>query len=675
MVKLRQGLWAAGIFLLALAVRLFYLWQIRETPLTEILLIDSETYDRLAKLILSGEYRGEQTYAVNFLYPWFLAAIYAVGKTGTILIVQAVLDSLSCVIVYWLGCRLFSRPVGVLAGVVMALYGPLVFYTGALLTPTLITFLGLVAVSLLVKYNDTPRWPLVFAAGIVIGLATLTRGNNILLLVAGAIYLAVSLGSWRRTVRPAAVMTLGALLIVSVVTVRNYTVEGRMVPVSANYAALYVGHNPEATGLYAMPSFTEGAAFEDEVMGTREAVSEMLGRDVTLAESSQYLFNEGVRYAVSHPLEEVKLTARKFYFFWNRTESPTNLNYYFARDYSSLLGLLPLTFGLIAPLGLFGMWLSRREWRKHLLLYLYVLAVLATCLLFFLSAEYRIPVVPIVILFAAHAVIVLAGEMRGLVRPSKPAAAPAKRGAKKRSKAPPTISLWQRSLVQAVVSLPVLFVFSNVRTTLLAAQSLKRVDYLNFGTLYKNRGELDKAETLLRHSLAIDPRYGPAYATLSEVYRLRGDEMGAARFAQEGRRFQLSGQYERTPDPVAAVADSVLQLVEIYRAGDYPTALAGFERLRDHPEMARTPGLHLSLLNNIGLCHYKMGNLAAAESTYREILAVDSTYVRAHTNLGLVLEAMGRPSDAAAHYETALRIDPDNASARQKLARLLGTAE
>ena len=206
-VKLRQGLWAAGIFLFALAVRFIYLWQIRETPLTEILLIDSETYDRLARLILSGEYRGEQTYAVNFLYPWFLAAIYTVGKAGTVLIAQAVLDSLSCLLVYWLGCRLFSRPVGILAGVTMALYGPLVFYTGALLTPTLITLLGLVAVSLLVKFNETPRGPLVFAAGVVIGLATLTRGNNILLLIAGAIYLVVALGSWRRALWPATVMS------------------------------------------------------------------------------------------------------------------------------------------------------------------------------------------------------------------------------------------------------------------------------------------------------------------------------------------------------------------------------------------------------------------------------------------------------------------------------------
>jgi tetratricopeptide (TPR) repeat protein len=196
------------------------------------------------------------------------------------------------------------------------------------------------------------------------------------------------------------------------------------------------------------------------------------------------------------------------------------------------------------------------------------------------------------------------------------------------------------------------------------------VDYLNFGTLYKNRDELDKAEALLRRSLEIDPRYGPAYAALSDVYRRRGNEMEAARLAQQGRRFRLPGQYETETDPTAGVADSVLALVQIYRDGDYAAALAGFLRLQRHAQVEAEPGLRLSLLNNIGLCHYKMRNLPEAEITFREILAADPTYVRAHTNLGLVLEATGRREEALSHYETALRIDPTNRSARQKLDRL-----
>ena len=53
------------VFVFALALRVIYLWEIHDSPITELLLIDSETYDRLARLILSGEYPGEEVYAVN----------------------------------------------------------------------------------------------------------------------------------------------------------------------------------------------------------------------------------------------------------------------------------------------------------------------------------------------------------------------------------------------------------------------------------------------------------------------------------------------------------------------------------------------------------------------------------------------------------------------------------
>ena len=39
----------------------------------------------------------------------------------------------------------------------------------------------------------------------------------------------------------------------------------------------------------------------------------------------------------ANPVGELRLAARKFYYFWNRTESPTNLSFDFAREFSGLL--------------------------------------------------------------------------------------------------------------------------------------------------------------------------------------------------------------------------------------------------------------------------------------------------------------------------------------------------
>ena len=356
------------IFLFALGIRLLYIWQIKDAPLVEVLLIDSNTYDGLAKRILEGRYQGEEIYAVNVLYPWFLAAVYSIFKIATlpVLVVQVVLDAVNCVLVLWLGKQLFNLRTGMLAGALAAIFGPMIFYSGALLTPTLITFLGLTVLVLLVQYRSSPKWYVALIVGLIVGLATLARGNNLLLLGAGFLYFASLNRSWKLILQPTAWMLVGAFGVMSFINVRNYLVERQFVPISANYAAFYIGHNDEATGLYVLPELIETASFEGEVWGMRDAVSEIVGRPLTLAESAQFLFQSGVKYALTNPGREIELVARKFYYFWNRTESPTNLNYHFAQDFSWLLRLLPLTFGIIAPLALFGMWLTRSEWRKYL---------------------------------------------------------------------------------------------------------------------------------------------------------------------------------------------------------------------------------------------------------------------------------------------------------------------
>jgi tetratricopeptide (TPR) repeat protein len=644
----------------ALAVRLGYLLSLRGQPPGELLLIDSETYDRLARLILTGGLKGEEAYAMNFLYPFFLAGTYAVahGARVAALIAQAALDSTTCLIIYLAGLRLLDRGVAALAGATAALYAPLVFYAGAILTPTLVTFLAATTLLLLTHYQTRPRGPLALAAGLAAGLATLGRGNHLLLVPLGLVFFWLVAPSRKRALVHWLAMTLGLLLVLVPVTARNYGIERQWVPVAANYAAFYVGHNPGATGLYAMPSFTESARFESEVWGTREVVSKKLGRPVTLAESSRYLFREGLRYAIGHPVDELKLAARKFYFFWNRTESPTNLNYYFARDFSPLLRALPFAWAVVAPFALLGLWLSRRAARRFVLLYLFVALNLLTALLFFVSAEYRLPVIPALILLAASAAVWILRVLR---------------------------ERRYRALAPALVVLAIAFVFVNLRTPLLRAQSLKRVDYLNAGRLYLDRREYGKARAMLEKSAAIDPAYAPAYESLARLSHLQGNDLEAARLALQARRFAAGERRDSRPAgtppganyvpprasaPRSGVEDRLLELAALYQAGRWQDALRGFEALRVEAQARGDSELVLRLLNNTGLCHYKMGDLASAEATFSEIIRRSPAYVKAYNNLGLVRETQGRPGEAVAAYRQALKLDPANVVARRGLERL-----
>jgi Flp pilus assembly protein TadD len=63
-------------------------------------------------------------------------------------------------------------------------------------------------------------------------------------------------------------------------------------------------------------------------------------------------------------------------------------------------------------------------------------------------------------------------------------------------------------------------------------------------------------------------------------------------------------------------------------------------------------------------------DLAAAEQATRARVASDPSGPRAHRQLGLVLDAAGRPADARAALSRALALDPGDAVAEQVLAAL-----
>jgi len=644
--------WLEGVlvFAAALAVRLAFLAEVHGTPITQLLLIDSATYDRFAKLILSGGFRGEAVYSMNILYPYFLAGVYLVtGQSpDAVRILQAVLGALNCALVFALGARLFGRRAAWTAGLLAAFYPPGIFYTATLLTPVLIETCCLGTLLLLYRWLDTRRVLALVAAGLALGLAALGRGNSFLLVPFALLFFRSSAGTWRAALRPWAVFAGAAAWLLVLVLVRNFWVEREFVPVSANYAAFYIGHNPEATGLYTMPDFTETAAFEGEVLGTREALSRSEGRNLNLAEASSVLFDRGVGYLLGHPGAEAKLTLRKLYYFWNRTESPTNLNFHLAQDYSRILRRIPLGFGVIAPLALLGIFLSRRRARELLLLYLYASVYLVTCLLFFVSAEYRMPVVPVLLVFAGYALVRL-GELA--------------RGSTGRGRARTRAA---GALAGALLLLAPLAFACNVRDHRLSLQSLKRVDYYNLATLYKQQNDLDNAEAMLRRALAIDPAYPLAYASLAELELLRGNGDEASRYAALARRYG---------GPAAAGSDldrTRVEAEQLYLAGNYEQAEERFVALRDRYREAGNADSELSMMNNLGLCRYKLEQYEAAEATFREVISRDAGYVRAYNNLALVCEATGRTSEATEAYRTALRLDPGNRKAAAALARLTG---
>jgi predicted O-linked N-acetylglucosamine transferase (SPINDLY family) len=95
--------------------------------------------------------------------------------------------------------------------------------------------------------------------------------------------------------------------------------------------------------------------------------------------------------------------------------------------------------------------------------------------------------------------------------------------------------------------------------------------------------------------------------------------------------------------------------------GDLPEALAACQRL-----LSAFPG-SADAWNLTGLVAAARSELSAAVRFYRQALALDPTFVEAHSNLGAALSGMGRAPEALQSFQRALELRPADRAAFDNL--------
>ncbi|MFH1756107.1 MAG: tetratricopeptide repeat protein, partial [Candidatus Latescibacterota bacterium] len=435
----RIHLIAAGIFVLALALRLLHLWAMRSSPFFDHLVVDSVDFDARAVAILQGSWREEGAFYQAPLYPLFLAAVYKIFGHSLLAarLVQAVLGSLTAVLVYYAGRRLpgngAGARVGVVAGVLAATYAMAIHFDGEILRPALVMFLAMLSLLLLLSAssrgnadqsasskNRAGRWDAASvmiwaAAGLVLGLAAVARPTLLLFIPLAAVWVYVRGG--RNSVLPKSVarnsapraaaalaVLLCALIPVAVVTAVNYSRSRNFVPVSYNGGInFYLGNNADY----------------EQTIGIRPGIRwDLLYREAGVdpvthpADWSRYYYGKAARYIQSDPSGYAALLAKKLVLFWNGHEIERNMAFSHAAGLSPLMKYPLVSFRWIAPLALVGLILA---WRRRVgmgLPALLLLSQMAAVVAYFVCARYRMVVVPLLIVFASYAAVTLLGEMR-----------------------------------------------------------------------------------------------------------------------------------------------------------------------------------------------------------------------------------------------------------------------
>ncbi len=171
-------------------------------------------------------------------------------------------------------------------------------------------------------------------------------------------------------------------------------------------------------------------------------------------------------------------------------------------------------------------------------------------------------------------------------------------------------------------------------------------------------------------------------ADLVETYAVTRQRRGS-RLATEGRHEEAIEELRaawslkrRQPQTLAFMAFSYFQLEryqearEIYimasRLYDETLALAKeYHSLPDVVESNRKFAADVAL--NLGVCFERLGERDEAERSYRRALVLNPRYLRAQYNLGVLFWKTDLRRAAAA-FEAALRIDPNDAASRKYLA-------
>jgi hypothetical protein len=166
-------------------------------------------------------------------YSLLIAALSAATGKGerSVITLQMVVDGLAAVMVFLIAAELLPATAALIAGLLAAFSPHLAYYSLYLSPDSLAVLPILVAVFLLIRAGKHPKWIWIVAAGTLLGLSCWLRANGLLLApLLGAVVLLRFDGA--RRWRYAAAFIITTLAVISPITIRNYLLYHRFVPLS-----------------------------------------------------------------------------------------------------------------------------------------------------------------------------------------------------------------------------------------------------------------------------------------------------------------------------------------------------------------------------------------------------------------------------------------------------------
>jgi len=671
---------ALVIFGLAFLVRAVFLVQSLATPYFGAPFLDEQFYYEWALPISHGQLQSPQAFFRAPLYAYLLGGLFALVGPNFFVpkLLQHLLGSVASVLVFKIAEKCYDRRTAWAAGLLAAFYPPMIFFEGEMLDISLQCFFypALVLIGL-ISLGD-PRWRWTIWFGVVAGAAAISRPNVLVLVACWLVLQLVFASRWggreKALERAGAIVGLIVLWMVPPL-IHNVRADGSWVPIST-YAGInfYIGNRPTADGYTASTPlrYEFFGDYEDSVeIFARRRAEKIERRPLNGAEIQRFWFRQAWREIALSPERTFLLLLKKIVLFWNGYEIRNNKDIYFALKFTAALDWIHRVwnFRVLAPLGLLGILLAACRWRSvenpvrqsavssqqsalspqhpklmilpHLWLFLGVAAHMVSTVLFFVCDRYRLPVAPVLIVFAAGALTTLWHWGR---------------------------ERWFGHMTLAAIGLAFLAVLINVRWFNMSP-IIPYKDVWNVANCYKAKGQMKEALSWCERFVQLNPKFSDGWNNLGEVevrLALQGGQMDRARIQEALACFERAAQL----DPRLSMPENNIGFCRL-KLGDAHNALAAYDRA-----LAKAPDNRLAHSGRAEALA-ALGRDTEAMAELDGVLDADPNFVPALWTKAAILARRGESDQARDLAQRAIALAPAATAAEIRsdpaLARLFSS--
>ncbi|MBU0678190.1 MAG: tetratricopeptide repeat protein [Verrucomicrobia bacterium] len=642
------------ILLLSAGLRVLYYREILHNPEFNHPEVDAKYHDLWARAIASGDWESSDLGEVSRIpanpyfrppgYPYFLSVIYRLAGPGLAgpRIAQMAMGLVSVLVAFFFARKWYGSLTGLIFALLTGTYWTFIYFEGEFLEPALLVLLTLLLLQSLAGLVRKFSFRRALFSGALFGLFALVRPNILLFGPFSALWV-IWLGH-RRGAVPTTITSLCGLLIgvavcISPTAIRNYRVSGDPVLVSANAGInLYIGNNEKADGLFVgrimdVGTFGTSDIYADIV----DALEKEQGRKLEYSEVSRYFAGKAGEFIRGNPGSFFRLLGKKALLLIGPLETGHNRSIHYDRQFSTLLRSIPITFPAALSLALLGGILFLHSHRKggdgrdpgdrpfevFVLVVLFIVVYGLSFLPFFITGQYRIPIVPGLLLLSSLAIVRLIDfvkerEIGKAFLWFVMASALYFLASRNFASYEPNLGKWYFDRATA---------FERVKAYPLAIQHYQEAikvnpqmpsPYASLGALLGKAGRLQEGEALLRHAVGLGP------PRPEKVLNNLGNNL-----ARQGRLDESMKMYQEA--------------------------------------LAVDPGF-TEVYNNLGSISLALGRNDDAVGYLSKALIDDPDNALVHANLGQALMRAGQIEEAMDHFRAALKKRPDLDDIRRMLA-------